>query len=56
VGQSGDCGCGGWAVFGMQQVEDVGGQQVRFGMAQRGDEGRIDPVEMAVESVDTEQV
>jgi hypothetical protein len=29
----------------MDEVEDVGGQQVRLGMAQGGDEGRIDAAE-----------
>jgi hypothetical protein len=40
----------------MQQVEDVGGQQVRFGMAHGRDECRIDAAEMAIEGGDPEKV
>jgi hypothetical protein len=40
----------------MQQVEDVGGQQVRFGMAQGGDECGIDAAETAIEGGDPEKV
>ena len=40
----------------MQQVEDIGGQQIRFGMAHGGDEGRIEAAEIAVERGNPEEV
>src|SRR5450755_2385702 len=52
----GDGGGGGAAVLGMEEVEDIGGTQVGFEMAESGDESGIDAAEAAIEGGDAEKV